>query len=401
LYGGDRSSWPAWATRDFADDRERYDYLRKPVAYHDIYYHAAKAVRDVDPDVQIGGPSLANMGYKWLDAYMGGVLTHPHISESWVNFGTYHRYGPEDHRALPWMGIEATEKYGRGVSRWMCTEWNYCAHAGTGTYVTHDDMALGPWAISFCAFRLADYLRCGDFAAHHYSGLGIWEGYYHMGFFRRDGNLVVAHKAKTFRLMSKQLGLGRGECSVVATNVDVLRGFGAINSEGNRVAMVINHTADEDREANIELTNLGLAGTVTLNVFLASEHHDARSPVASVTRDVENQSLSYAFESLPPRSAAGILVTGGGVEVVSSSPTRPPVPLCRVSSGRIVVSHSGMRAREIIVANPRGQTLCRHKVRPGTTTSSIPVGSLGPSVLFVAVKDATGKLVRMSAGPFK
>ena len=282
-------------------------YTSPEAAYADIYYHAAHAIRSVDVKVPIGGPTMAGGYAGYTGGWIFSLLTDRSIPNGWINFASYHNYA-EGVSEDPTVLNEAQE-FRPGIPVYL-TEWN--ARPCSGNDAT---------TVSYAGMRLSNMMNLGIAGASYYA----IDDMAHQGCnFYADGKLLP--KARAWRLMSKDLGLGAGPSIIKSTTVSgVTTAVAAINSSGQPVLAVVNHSGDEV-SVTVILNNLGLAGSATLRVYRASyDSDDAQNPIEDVTQSVLNNVLSHAI-SIPPYSLAGLVLSSTSASSApnTNSPLHPP-----------------------------------------------------------------------------
>jgi len=125
--------------------------------------------------------------------------------------------------------------------------------------------------------------------------------------------------------MSKKLEMGAGLFRIKNTTWSgVTTAVGAVNSSGQRILMVVNHSGTAVNIA-VTLNNLGLSGSITLQVYRASSSDDVQNPIETLTQTVANNSVSQTI-NMPAYSVAGLIVSGTS-PAPTPSPTPPPLPL--------------------------------------------------------------------------
>jgi hypothetical protein len=219
-------------------------YKTKLAAYKDIYFHTAKAIRSVDLNIPVGGPTAGSSGQEgrnWADS----LLNDPRIAGN-VNFLTYHTYDfgtSRDATEIPlWKAIGA--KYGKPDIPVYLNEWNYSY--GISGQALSPMNNIAPDAIAYCGRRLT------DFYVNHLDGATIFTmGYYPksgMGGVNTDGTFTP--KISAFYLMSKVLGLGKGDGALKQITwipgLNITNGGAALNANNQKVIWMTNDTGKTD-----------------------------------------------------------------------------------------------------------------------------------------------------------
>ena len=281
-------------------------YSTPQAGYQDIYYHAARAIRSVDAHVPIGGPVICCQSPRdWIPSF----LNDPRIPASWINFLSYHKYGTDNFEDPTVVNLAAAN--GRPHIPVYMTEWN----------ANDPSNADAPEMVSFVGMRLSNMLNLGLSGANLFAIQDLASSKW--AFYSR-GQLLPT--ARTWLLMSKKLGMGADLSKIKKTTWSrVTTAVGAVNSSGQRILTVVNHSR---RAVNVAVTlkNLGLSGDVTLQVYRASSNDDAQNPIETLTRTVVNNSVSLTI-SMPAYSVAGLIVSGTSPTPI---PSPSPIPLRRL-----------------------------------------------------------------------
>ena len=239
--------------------------------YHRLYEVAARAVKDVDPRIRVGGPSSAAAGW------VGALLEHCRAHDVPIDFVSTHTYGnaPLDMRPLTRSFAEAT---GKPEPEILWTEWGVTP---THFHRVNDTVFAAPFVLRGMKSALAStdclaYWVCSD----QFEELGWAPRLLHGGF----GLLTVGNLRKprfwALYLLSRLAG-GRvpAECSgdggtslveALATRdgstVDVLVWNGTLDQSK------IDGAAALDRTVTVSVSGLA-SGTYTVASARVDETH--------------------------------------------------------------------------------------------------------------------------------
>ena len=280
-------------------------YKTKLAAYKDIYYHTAKAIRSVDSDIPIGGPAAGD-SKQWCREWADSLLNDSRIAGN-VNFLTYHIYDfgtSNDATDIPlWKAIGA--KYGKPDLPVYLDEWNY-SYGISGQSLSPMNNSASD-AIAYCGRRLT------DFYVNHLDGATIFTlGYYPtsgMGGINTDGTFTP--KVSTFYLMSKVLGLGKGNGALKQTtwipNLNITNGGAALNANNQKVIWMTNDTGKTD-SVTILISGLNPNVQYSTSVWEASILNTAQTERESIkfTTDATGKgSFKFAVAS---KSVTGLII---------------------------------------------------------------------------------------------
>jgi Glycosyl hydrolases family 39 len=263
--------------------------------YATYYYHVAHAIRTVSSTVQIGGPVTYYADRSWV----GDILNNPTIPADYVNFISWHSY-PNHFTNTEGTSMVTTARTYRpsGIASFL-TEWNQDSSCASSTDFDGSD------SVSFFGTKLINFLADGFTGASFYTsqvnyttGCNLWDATW--------TNLLK--KANAIKLMSVDLGLGAGRSSIKSTTISgVTAAVGAVNSSGNPVVALTNHT-ESSQNIRITFLNTGLHGTVPASVFLADHgSNDAASPVATPNLITSGNSITYTI-NMPAYSIGGVVL---------------------------------------------------------------------------------------------
>lgn len=226
-----------------------------------LYDVTARAVKDVDPRIPVGGPSSAAAG--WVDA----LLEHTRVSGAPVDFVSTHTYGS------PPLDVRPTlERYGRADARILWTEWGVTP---THFHPVNDGISAATFLLTGMrsAAGRVDALSYWV-ASDHFEELGRPPGLLHGGF----GLITVGGIAKPrYHALTMLAALGDTELPVTASGDGadgLVQTWASRHDDGRVTVLVWVSTLDQSkRDGDPALTR-----RVTLAV------HGAALRAATVTR---------------------------------------------------------------------------------------------------------------------
>ncbi|WP_329084768.1 MULTISPECIES: GH39 family glycosyl hydrolase [unclassified Streptosporangium] len=218
-----------------------------PQEFFRLYDVSAAAVKDVHPDIRVGGPSSAANG--WVQE----LIDHVDASGAALDFVSTHTYG---NAPLDWRPV--LERHGReGTPIWW-TEW--------GPTPTHfHGIGDGPFGAAFLLHGMRSAAGRVDALAHwvasdHFEELGRPPALFHGGF----GLLTVGNLRKPRYLaltLADRLGADELACSATG-DVAGVEAWAARSATGAVGVLVWNGTLDQDRADGAAI----LSREVTLTV---------------------------------------------------------------------------------------------------------------------------------------
>ena len=282
-------------------------YTDRLTAYKDIYYHTAKAIRAIDANIPLGGPTAGD-SKAWCIAWADTMLNDPRISKD-VNFLSYHLYdksaGTDPMDIANWKDVAA--KHGKTDMPIFITEWNYSYDLGI---IPMNNESTD--AISFVGKRLTDFyvnhlFGANIFSMFQYSSTNKWRQDM-CGIFE---NGTFMPKIRTFYLMSKILGLGKGEASLKQTtftaNQNITNAGTAITVNNQKVVWMTNDTKKVDGVLLV-VKGLNSNSQYTASVWEASALNEATSERQSIKFQTDNTGKSSFVFAVAAKSVTGIII---------------------------------------------------------------------------------------------
>ena len=280
-------------------------YKTKLAAYKDIYYHTAKAIRSVDSNIPIGGPTAGD-SKQWCRDWADSLLKDPQITSN-VNFLTYHLYDfgtSSDATDIPlWKAVGA--KYGKPNIPVYLDEWNYSYSVSSQSLSATNN--IGSDAISYCGRRLT------DFYVNHLDGATIFTlGYYPssgMGGINIDGTFTP--KVRAFYLMSNVLGLGKGDGALKQTtwinDLNITNGGAVLNANHQKVIWITNDTGNT---GSVSMVIKGLDPTTqyAASVWEASISNTAQTERESIKFTTDATGRGSIKVAVASKSVTGLIM---------------------------------------------------------------------------------------------
>lgn len=235
---------------------ENSPYTSVGAALADIYMTCVKVVRDITPNMPMGGTSVVTHS----DGGVGGSTNRDFFADERINKDNFNFYS---HHVYGDYGISTVKetvtrvknelnKFGYGDLPIWFTEWSYSINnAADSIYY------IGTRSHTFVGNCLLNWMRDGLTGAHHWNYLqavaengkesGVStdaHGMYAWNARTKEGSLLP--KSYVFKLLSKTLGLGIGENSIVQTENeagDLLNIVSFINADGQKSTVIVNENS--------------------------------------------------------------------------------------------------------------------------------------------------------------
>lgn len=235
-------------------------YTSRGTALADIYMTCVNVVREITPDMPIGGTSVVTSG----DGGVGGITNRDFFADKRINkdnfnFYSHHVYGDygiETVKETPTRVRNLLANFGFGDLPIYFTEWSTSINNAADS-VTY----RGSKAHLFVGNALLNWMRDGLTGAMHWNYLqaeavngasesGIsadGHGMYVWDVRNKESRLLP--KANVFRLLSKTLSLGKAENRVVSCNLDNASDYinvaSFISSDGVKSTVFVNNDSSE------------------------------------------------------------------------------------------------------------------------------------------------------------
>lgn len=296
---------------NFFLDPSNSPYTREE-AYKMIFKISTEAIREVDKDandgklIKIGGPA----SHRPFDTSVLEVILKDSNLREELDFISYHNYDQEHLKEPSWIYFkDILKKYNKQNLPIFITEWNY----------SPDSKQRSPYhtsnlAITYTGDKFIDFLKMGLAGANYHA---LWplditkpdKGEGLMGFYRwENGKAELLPQAKTWRILSKSMGLGAGESRVMeTTHPDTINSVGFINSKGEEGVAIVNDSG-ERQLVELNLNNGNVENRARIDVYFASELYDGGKPVHSHVVEMLGKDLKYRL-IVPRDTVAGIKIT--------------------------------------------------------------------------------------------
>ncbi len=277
-------------------------------AYVEIFYHAAKAVREVDKEkndgkkVLIGGPASDNpAAVNMLEAILKDERTRGYLD--YVSYHNYHIAEPswDKHK-------EVLKKYNMEDLPIYLNEWNYKPE-------THENSPYKTSypAILFTSNKLVDFLKMGIAGANYYSLLQVQEpqeGKFtqYLAFYRvNNGKVELLPQARSWRLLSKKMSLGKGNSTIIIPQekIEDLNMIAFINSSNQKGVVIINNSMSPI-SVNLQLKNMSKNTYIKFSAYYASANNEAKDPVYEGLLKAKDSSLDFPIY-IPEESVMGVV----------------------------------------------------------------------------------------------
>ncbi|MBM7789835.1 DUF7402 domain-containing protein [Tenggerimyces flavus] len=355
--------------------------------YTKIYETAADAVQAADPhsDVPIGGPVMShpNVGLQWIDK----LLRDTRVKDD-INFLSYHVYNHydsfRDEQVTQWK--QAARDLGKGEDFPVyVTEWNWDPVYG--------DVPMNgnhPHTISYAAWRLSTFLKQHTNGTNYFADNDEAEV---PEFFGVHRNGMLPPKARVYRLMSVDLGLGAGASRLrpMTYPTSISSAGAAMNANGDRVAWLVND-GTAPLEVELNLTGLGSATSTTATVFEASPIQPTTAPKTSVPLQVTGGAARLDV-AVPAKSLIGVRLGATPIADVENLARTATVTPSSVSAEAPQLAGPNV-VDGVVGIHARGEWASHRELRPSITLSWPTPQTIGQVVLY----DRANPTDRINAG---
>jgi hypothetical protein len=292
--------------------------LTKKEAYEQIYNYTSSVIREVDTEINdgkktpLGGPVSST---KDDASFLEPLLSNPQTAQ-YLDFVSYHQY----EKAPTESDIkykDLLKRYNKPNLPIFITEWSYSPKGKEVANIIPTDAG-----ITYAGSMLLNYLHMGIAAANYHTvtalmdnkpyGLEKNHAFYKWNYDKAE----LLPLSRTWRLLSKQMGLGKGESkihevkqvsSIKDEESDKLNTVGFKNLDGQYgVAIVNDSSSAQTTEVNLE--NTGINGFVKVQVYYANASNDAKMPVYEGTLKAKGGEINFAYY-IPEVSVVGMTFT--------------------------------------------------------------------------------------------
>ena len=277
-------------------------------AYINIYKHAVRAIKAVEAEINDGRhipiigfsahtPNEASM----LDRFLADqeVLTT-------LNYLSLHNY---EHKPEPsWSDyLDIMTRYGVEEIPIMITEWSHFPNDKNPDPYNSSDLA-----IAYTGSKLIDYLKMGVAGANYFATIQANQkrpnnGFGTYGMYTwENGRPVLRPQAKTWRLLSRQLKLGKGQSTMVKTAHDAfINAVGFINTDGEVGFAIVNENYT-NRLVTVKLMSAASGKHLKIITFEASAKEDGKQPKHDVEVDLVDGDAKLDV-LVPAESVVGVI----------------------------------------------------------------------------------------------
>ncbi|MCX7997135.1 MAG: glycoside hydrolase family 5 protein [Patescibacteria group bacterium] len=283
--------------------------LTRIQAYERIFKEASDAIRAVDKTANDGIRAKigAQVSYTSQESdFLIPLLENPETAKH-IDFVSYHHYEPYPSRSDT-ATRKILERFSRTDIPVLQTEWSYSSKGKEVDLVIPENAG-----IPYAGAMLVNFLNMGLYAANYHTvtaylpqkpfGLERSHAFYHW-----DGSAHLFPMAKTWRLMSKTLGLGKGP-SVIFRNdsredIPVL---GFKNVDGREGVVLVNA---QQEEKFVEVVFDALPAGVEwrrASVYIASAEDNGASELLRSILHRRGNAMSLKLY-LPKESVTGVLL---------------------------------------------------------------------------------------------
>ncbi len=295
----------------FSIENSPYTSVGKALA--DMYIPCYEVVQSISPGKPMGGLSVVTHS----DGGVGGITNQDFFSDPRINTSNFNFYS---HHVYSDYGIETSKetvsrvknelaKFGFGSLPVWFTEWSSSINnkADSVTYT-------GTKSHTFVGKCLINWMRDGLTGAHHWNYLQAIaingseagantdaHGMYAWDAASKTGYLLP--KAFVFKMMSRSLGLGKGENNILRINntADDLVNMAAFtNSEGVNSVIAVNEGVEPVR---IEIYINGLTGISKVEQYTVTYTEKGETPSLPI---FESEDITRIALDIPASSVVGV-----------------------------------------------------------------------------------------------
>jgi len=285
--------------------------LSSQEAYDQIYYHAYKAIREAENELnESKSPIGASVGHDPIDtSHLELIFKNP-LTEDSLDFVSYHNY-----EAVPepsWDDYKKILKeYKKENIPLYLTEWNYSGGKEENVYYRS-----GTGAITYTADKFVEYLRMGLKMSNYYALVDVNRPKYEnddpsYGFYKWENGIAeLLPQAKTWRLLSRTLRLGEGNSRIFDAKVenDEINSVGFINSNKDTGIILVNKS-DSDTYVTVNIKNINSDNKgVPFYVYIASDKYNGSEIVDRFYLPKNKDNVYQVTILVPAQSAEALFV---------------------------------------------------------------------------------------------
>lgn len=286
--------------------------ITRDEAYKMMFKVSVKAIREVDAEIndgkriKIGGP----VSHRPFDtAPLEAILKDPDLAKE-LDFISYHNYDAEHLEEPSDVFFKAVlEKYDKQDLPILITEWNHMPNDSKA-----DPLNTGIEAVLYTANKFMGFMKMGLAGANYHvleplntRKPNAGAGYY--GFYTWSGDkATLLSQARSWRLFSNKMGLGKGESKVYDTkfseDTKELASVAFKNSEGKYGLVVLNKGQDSST-FEINLQDTGIKHYANIEIYTVSEDDEGKEPIYIGL--MKSQDGTFAFRyPIPAQTVVGI-----------------------------------------------------------------------------------------------
>jgi hypothetical protein len=277
--------------------------LSREDAYIQIFKHAIKAIHEVDAE-KADGKKILIGGFvahsPTETSFLEKLLQDPDVTSN-LDFISYHNY--EQATEPSWdKYLQILQAYNKSSLPIYITEWNHDYAADHLDPYQYSDQALPYYAKKIITYlkmgvQLTAYFRTAQINLNKTKSGGHW------GVYQWENNKAdLLPQAKSWRLLSKSLELGKGPSKIIPANFDS-NTIGFINQSGKYGLVIVNDDS-QIKDFTITLKSLPLNFTKAY-LYVANNTYDG-SGIIQITQLAQETSGTTVTFSLPPLSVGGV-----------------------------------------------------------------------------------------------
>jgi hypothetical protein len=285
--------------------------LSPNTAYTQIFIHAARAIRNIDAAsddrkrIPLGGPA----SYTPNDTTILEAMLKSDEVRRDLDFISLHSYEPVTEPS--WIKYQSVLKnYGKTNLPIYITEW-----AASSNMKKANELDMTVKAIPYTGKKLLGFLNYGIAGANYSMMQAVVansprgdEGF--LGFYYWKNNQAeLLPKARTWRLLSRTLGLGDGASTVYRTVATNGLPVAAFTNFRQAIGLAIANEAPVPKTVTVTAANTGITGErIAVSAYIASAIYDGSSVIG--TKIVPQSAGTASFQVvIPARSIVGLTLT--------------------------------------------------------------------------------------------
>lgn len=269
-------------------------------AYALIYYHASKAIREVDAEINDG--KIIPLGGLVADNPDRTSTLRVLLDESYsldkLDFISYHTYGHTEPTNQKYKQILKEKKLNIPL---FITEWNYNSEVQKA-----NDYNTSNKAISYTGWKFLDFMEMGIKGANYFNMNPSQDGF--MGFYKWNGiSSELWPQAKTWKLLSKKMGMGTGDFTLHGFETKSgLKSTAFTNANGEKGFLIVNPTT-EAMPVRLDFQLPESHTRIAVKAFSASKNN---SPDVEQEKKIvlSKKSIPTYTTFIEPESVTGIII---------------------------------------------------------------------------------------------